>query len=277
MTPDHPENFDPDTAWPIDDEYIDEILNDEDGIPDGLEDVTPRVEIARKVYSLMRSSGMRGLSTQDVLTGLVELTRDENDEFDQFRAMQVVFRLSRLSESLLSVCRDFCTDDEVEEDDDDAVDVEVDTSAIDAFDELFFSMLDKEVGYLEDDKVTPYWDPSRARFSEGRHDAGATGTIGPDDEADFARTFRFSYTCDVDCDSTEVALVELADTVKHMLNPDSDAKAWTMVEYAEVVPEGVGGEVLSRRSVHLGSNSSRLNGFLGLLEQTTFVYGDPDA
>jgi hypothetical protein len=252
MSIEHPENFDSESSIPIDDEYVAEILDDEFGIPDGIEDVLPRVEIARQVYALAR-----GLEIDDedkyvkFVQGLADLAQGSQGGFDDFRTMQIVFRLARMVVCFLEFCRDIsCDEDDTER------------AGAAQFDEFFFSLLEREVEYLAEDGYAPYWDSSRARHSEGTHD----------EDSEHDRTFRFTFTCDVDCDSEEFALVDLAGTVMKMLEPDSLAPAWTMEEFADVVPLDDNREPVSRRSIHLGANSARLKGFLGLMEQSEFVF-----
>lgn len=255
MTINHPENFGEDSALPITDEYVDEVLNDEFGIPDGLEDVTPRVDIARKVFELTRNiDSSVDNSYLSFVDGLAVLARNDDGEYDDFRMMQIVFRLARMTEALLAITRDFCTD----EDNPNC------TGARD-FDESFFAMLNGELDMLLEDKFTPYWDSSRARHSEG-----GTGE-NADDEV---RTFRFSYSCDFDCVSADHALIELAETVADMLEPTSQAQPWSMVEYSDIVLLDEEGDVVTSRQVQLGQNSARLKGFLGLIKQSEFVYVD---
>lgn len=252
MSIEHPENFGSDSAIPIDDDYVDEILNDEFGIPDGIEDVLPRVEIARQVYALARA--LENDDEKQYITfvqGLADLAKGPHGGFDDFRTMQIVFRLARMVVQLLDYCREVNCDDD---------DTEREGAAY--FDDLFFSVLEREVGFLAEDGYTPYWDSARARYSEGASEA----------DSEHERTFRFTFTCDVDCSSEEIALVDLANTVTKMLEPNSTAPAWTMAEYADIVPLDDDREPVTRRTIHLGANSARLKGFLGLMEQSEFVF-----
>lgn len=251
MTIEHPENFGSDSAIPIDDEYVDEILNDEFGIPDGIEDVLPRVEIARQVYALARA--LENDDEEQYITfveGLAGLAQGPQGGFDDFRTMQIVFRLARMVVRLLDYCREVNCDDDTERE------------GAAHFDALFFSSLEREVGFLAEDGYAPYWDSARARYSEGAEE----------DNSEHDRTFRFSFTCDVDCSSEEIALVELANTVTKMLESDSTAPPWTMEEHSDVIPLDDNREPVSRRAIHLGANSARLKGFLGLMEQSAFVF-----
>lgn len=254
MAPHHPENFDENSALPITDEYVDEVLNDEFGIPDGIEDVTPRVDIARKLFELTRNIDSAAEDSYlSFLNGLAELARDEDGLLDDFRMMQIVFRLARMNVSLLAIAREFCTDDD-----------DPNCTGAKDFDESFFTMLNDELDVLVEDKFMPYWDSSRARHSEG----------GAAELTDELRTFRFSFSCDFECVSPDHALIELAETVADMLEPASQAQPWTMVEYTDIVLLDEEGDVVSTRQVHLGQNSARLKGFLGLIKQSEFVFLD---
>lgn len=253
MTLNHPENFSDNSSLPIDDEYVAGVLNDEFGIPDGIEDVAPRVDAARKVLTLARALDHDSDDSFPLFVReLLAMIQDDDGNMDFDMTLEVTYRLARMVEGLLAFTREFCTDEDDEE-----------REGAKEFDDMFFSMLDREVTTLMKDEFSPYWDSSRACHSEG---------VNLDEET--LRTFRFNFTHDVESESLEFALVELAETVTNMLEPSSRAPAWTMTEFSDVVMFEETGDVVSTRRIHLGENSARLKGFLGILNQTEFVFQD---
>lgn len=261
MTPTHPENFEGGSALPIDDDFVNEVLNDEFGIPDGIEDVAPKVEIARRIHDMVltldRDTDEFEEKFTDFVTGLLDLRTNEHGERDEKRTLYVFVRLSRIIEFLLSCCREMCCD----EDDEDRLGAR-------EFDDELRGTFDDAVQAISDRQFDEYWDRTQARVS----DEGADRS----EEVSHLRTFRFSFSYDADCESADLALIELAEVVAHMLEPDSAAPAWSMREFDDVVPLEETSEVLSHRTVRLAANSARLKGFLGLMEQTEFVYESRD-